>query len=307
MRRIELSLAVLLIFCATQSRIAAQEVDEKYAEQLRKHGIIVHPLDTEDVRAYITKKADPAKAPELLNRLKNITVLCLLLDDGLLTDGHLKMIKAFPKLKAVEIRSHQLSEQDIARIVTVGQLEEITLESREFSEAHLRLLQKLKGVKRLHLDCVDVSPKALAEFEKALGESLSVFRFPSLSFFPALTILDAEDVAMKLKKEKVNAALAGIQSYMTLVKAGSASYFNLELVEMARNLKAAALDLDDPSLRLKLVDGYVQLLALAAEEAEHAFKAGGGSFKPYQYHTLRYHHFDARLLQLQLTKQSKKE
>jgi len=65
------------------------------------------------------------------------------------------------------------------------------------------------------------------------------------------------------------------------------------------------LDLSDPSVRIKLIDGYVDLLKLAETETRIMLEAG--SLRPEAADLVRYQYLDAQVLQLQFRKQLEKK
>lgn len=313
MRPIPVVVAVVAFWVSGEIPGRAQLVDEKHAALLRKHGIeIIHFEDSAPVNLVnariVSPDPSPAKVTELLRPFKKLKSLGLVLGPAGVTEGHLKIIKDLPTVTRLNIEAVQLSEQDMKKVATLQQLESLSLGSMEFTDAQLRPLQMMKRVKRIELECAEFSPTALAELRGALiqAESVEAFTMPRLAYFLPLKIAPDEMPLTKLKKEKVNEMVAGVQQFVNLIRAGAERYSSNNFIELVKNLKDSVLDLDDPVTKMAVVDGYVDLMKIAEAEVRSARDAGGGGLKPYQFHLVRYYYLDAQVLQLQLRKQLKK-
>jgi len=289
----------------------AQPQDLELQEQLHKYGVFLspNPLDGMGLLATISSdKLDSGMAVKLLRRVKNLTEIGLHLGEGKLTADHLKLIKDLPAVKRLEVHAYQLSDQDIKTIATLKHLEGLTLESAEFTDVHLRALQTMTGLQFVSLACVEVSPKAVAELKIALVlvKSFHVERF-AIRLLPSQKISPNDDLLTKLRKEKFNAALVGIRSYHTLIRGGfeHATYSSREFLDLAHHLKHAAMDLNEPVLKMNVIDGLVELWKRADREAIHLMESG--RLRRHQHQIIRCNLLDAQILQVQLRKQMDKK
>ena len=130
---------------------------------------------------------------------------------------------------------------------------------------------------------------------------------PAMATFPPLKIAANDSPAAKLKKEKFNAALSAFRRIDALVVAGKPgrTYGDPGTLEVTRSLKDSILDLDDPALRMKAFDAYVDLTKFS--EKDSLIKLEAGAIDPYKSDLTRYRRLDAELLQLQMKKQAEKK
>lgn len=261
-----------------------------------------------------SKDFDPNQVIDLLGQVKNLGKLAVDLKDGELADRHVKIINAFPKIKAIEISRFELSAKEMATIAKFQHMEQLELTSRTFSSDQLKPLQEMKGLKKLHLTCAKFSPTELAQLKKTLPQvkEIDMIRIPAVVMTAPMKAAANDDAVTKLRKEKYNAALNGLQSYYELIMAGGATHRDEPptfgsgpFVELATNLKDCALEMNEPAMKLQIIGDYVDLLEIA--ESENLVRMKVGTMAPYKYHRTHYYYLDAQLLKMQLEKQLEKK
>jgi hypothetical protein len=310
-----LSIVALALWLSGQATVHAQSPDE-VAKQLRKLGVSGYdPFLGERDRwtaGLDGSRPDFVEAARLLRRFKNIEKIRLNLGATKLTEEQAKLIKDLPTVKHLEIVAIQLSGQELQEIASLKHVEDLSLESQEFSAALLKPLHEMKGLKRLWLiSANEIPPAAVGDLKNALTEPDQVIaaQVPAIFFFQPLAVAPGDSPIAKLKKEKFNAALAAVRGNERTIMAGGRNSYRSSApsLEIARVLKEAILDLDDPALRLKAIDGYVDLMKVAEEETRIKLELGAQGVDPETHQIARYHYLDAQLLQLQLRKQAEKK
>lgn len=256
-------------------------------------------------------RTDLRKAAELLPRQKGLLGVDLRLEDTPLTDEELKLLKSLPAARDLQISASQLTERDVNMIASLKHVENLSLASRDVFPELLRPLQAMKGLKQLTiLSGNKFSEAAEAKLQKAFPgvkvgtNASSVFPTPAIYFFPLIKPAETDSAEAKLKKEKFNAALAAFRHIQAKIRAGTRdfTYADDPMLLNMQAFKNSILDLDDPGMRVKAFDAYVDLTKIAEKESQ--FKLDAGNLDPYKYDLIRYYHLDAQLIQLQLKKQA---
>jgi hypothetical protein len=297
----------IALFWLSGSIVHAQGETEKRAE-LRKAGIVlqVSEFNGGESRYAIVDCAiaEPRRVAELLGEARNLIGVTLILTGGNLSEDHVQLIRDLRLVTSLDIQASQLSEKDLERIASLKQLEHLGIRSREISPAHLRPLLKMPHLTRLSLHSANrIAPAALVDFKMLMKEgALTVRQSPPFIFFPDLVSSPDDSPAARLRKEKVNAAMAAIRYIDGKIQAGvkGLSYGDTESLAAARVFKESILDLDDEIVRGKLIDEFVNYLKNAEDKTREMLEAG--NLDPVKLPLVRYQYLDAQLMQLQFKK-----
>jgi hypothetical protein len=287
-------------------REPSQPDSRSILDKLEKHGISVHPYfdrKEQGQRAYVVvRDAETVKALDLLRQVNNLSAVSLHLSEAGHTLACLKGIENLAKVKKLAVHAQALTTDDLKIISRMKQLDDLTLKCAELSDAQMKELHALKALKNLELSCCQVSPKSLDNLKRALPQVKVDFRrVPEMFFLAELRVSDADDVLTKLQKEKYNVALTRVLYLDERMMQGTIDILQrregLNLpYEAVRQLTDAAVDLNDPKLAMKIIDGCVELMREYSDLAEELQKAG--IMSPDEANRIRYYFLDAQILQI---------
>ncbi len=137
----------------------APPISNEILERLRLKNVNVRELVAETNQLDISllsvnnKKPSPEEITETLNELSKIkdNIVWLSLPNNGINNAHLKIIGTFTKLKRLGLEKNNISDEGIAHLTNLKQLESLNLHSNsKITDKSIDLLSNLKGLKNLY-------------------------------------------------------------------------------------------------------------------------------------------------------------
>jgi hypothetical protein len=305
--------ALFLAFCWAVPSVNAQVLTEREAiRQLEELQVqfddFSSPDKGKDKKLFVNLHSgvsNPAKALELLRQVKSVDGVRIDLRESKENEDCWKAIGKLSHLRNLEIATDQLPTKYMSTLVSLKELETLSLNFPGITESQaqeLHALNSLKNLTRLVLVYKIISPKALTELKLALPrvkDHLFV-KEPSLDF---VEINPKDEPLAKLRKEKLNAAISGFNAHVKYIRDGRSNFSAFGFIESAKQIKNAGMELGDQKLVMETAKLYLDVMERAHQEAHVILKAGGGLRAPHEYYHIRYYYFDAQIHHLQVTRQ----
>jgi hypothetical protein len=315
-----------VLICVTflvggEPRCHAQPAPDKIKEIIRLeelfrgYGIFVYPHMVPDkagkekqigtVASFLFPTCKSLDGIEKLALVPDLTSVHASLGDDKLTNDFLDRIGKLPKtVKELEISINCNSNADLKKLAAAKHIQRLYLAFPDIDDTQVRQLHALKDLKQLKhvtLAHLHAPPKLLEELKRALP-NVEKIDFDRIELaIPTLRIEREDSALVNLKKEKLNAAVLGLND--AFHKRFEPRVQDEEMIaDASRRVTAALADLNDPGLTMKVVNAQVDLLGKKHEELRQRFTAG--SIAPETYYRARYEYLDAQILQMRFKKQS---
>jgi hypothetical protein len=308
---------LLGIALTVSGSVRAQVAGEEEAiKQLAQHGIKVYrEEDRMNVNARIAN-AEAVKALELLRSIKRVDYISMEITDAKFVKASVDALKYVPTtIKGLNIETKQgLPEADFDILAKFENLGGLSLYCNEVTAKQLRVLGDLAKRKRLTglgIRTAKYPQEESDHLKLSLPKNrLTIHRFPALSFMEPLPIAPQDNREVRLKKQKLNAAIACIAA----TEVGHGWYRIRHVAQhilQLHNLRNSALDLDDADLRSRLIDDYVfiseqcyKLMKADFDLDVHEEQRRYPNESKALLHLLEYEYAEAQLTQLRLSKKA---
>jgi hypothetical protein len=296
------TLLVLAIAISGPAR-AQTPSEEEAIKRLAKYGVKVYREKDRTSARVLVANAETLKALDLLRHVKRVDYLDMDITDAKLVKGAVEALKHTLDVKGMRIDAKRgLAEADFEILAKLSKLEGLSLSGNAVTAKQLQVLgglAKQKGLKSLRIRTAQFPQQELEQLKSAFPEQkFTLYHFPTIHFMDPLPIAPEESRTVKMQKQKLNAAIADIVANLHEYQGFQGENRALDIIRL-RNLRDAALDLDDAALRSRLIDDYVFIT-----EKRYKYVKAAGDREPRvsgsALHLFEYEYADAQLTQLRL-------
>jgi hypothetical protein len=222
-----------------------------------------------------------------------------------LSETELNLLAQLKQVKQLQISVESMTEKELSQLSAFAHLEGLSLVYLDITEKEVAQLHALKSLKKLrsfHLAHLRLTTKTLAELEEALGQ-VKIVTFEQGEAIRPLYIAPNDSPLVRLRKEKFN--VVAKELLLILQSRHSGRCFNSTPLwhDSMRRYRDAALEIDDPRLKMRVVNDYVALMERIDKDTERLYKIGHERDTPGAYFRVRYEYLQAQILQLELRKE----
>lgn len=292
MRRILLGLVIGTFSMNGEGSGQDPMLEREATDQLEKRGVVIE-------RGMAVVRSPDAKTIQALGLLQHVRLVGIEISN--LESNHmaecLGHLGALQNLKALSLDAVHLTNKDLKKIASFTQLEGLALFSPSITDANIGQLHALKGMKNLRwLRIVHgkVAQEALMDLKRELAPLTNLYFEKDMTLHP-LPITPKDDGLVKLQKEKLNAAIAEINTAYREFR-GKVRFLTPECTFCER-MKNAITELNDPKLTMNVANELVEFMDRAHRDTGESQKGSA------IYQRTRYYYLDAQMLQMRLKKQ----